>query len=343
MQQIINHSLINYKAFFGWLYVAIVHLIDTPVPPDVLNMTQQDQANIAEFLQIFDSINDHKSSGFVMERVGQYLVDAELKIQSDTRGNEWENFLKTQDCVLENEGIMKHSKEMSLVQQFKRLKENVKDVFADVECVQSEFKLVERINCVDFPENGLSMSQVNFDRTSTFFVILPEHREKGLFLNVTYENKRDFKTTAGNFFFEDHQNRYTILDVKFYSPNVLSLLLEETSTKKAVICQFPALTASDTLSLVDIKNKICRQHLPETNGLEIEGVLTKTIEGMPASKFSVSGNRRVCIVLSENKRKVRLFEMEAEEEDEEEGDATMSMVKESDVSMVESNEASHVE
>lgn len=56
MQQIINHSVINYKAFFRWLYGAILNLMDEAIPSEIHKMTQQDLAYITEFLQNFDHI-----------------------------------------------------------------------------------------------------------------------------------------------------------------------------------------------------------------------------------------------------------------------------------------------
>lgn len=55
---------------------------------------------------------------------------------------------------------------------------------------------------------------------------------------------------------------------------------------------------------------------------------------MAACFFAVSGSRRVSVVLAENRRKVKLFEMEAEEDEEEDADMTPSVIKE-DVSMQE--------
>lgn len=76
--------------------------------------------------------------------------------------------------------------------------------------------------------------------------------------------------------------------------------------------------------------------MPVINGSKLNPKLHKNIE-MAASFFAVSGSRRVSVVLAENKRKVKLFEMEAEDDEEEDADMTTSVIKE-DVSMQE-NEA----
>jgi anaphase-promoting complex subunit 4 len=55
------------------------------------------------------------------------------------------------------------------------------------------------------------------------------------------------------------------------------------------------------------------------------------------AEFAVSGSRKVGIVLAENRRKVRLYEMEGEEEEDEDADMTNSTMKESDMSVQDVN------
>ena len=95
-------------------------------------------------------------------------------------------------------------------------------------------------------------------------------------------------------------------DVQFYTPEILSLLLEQSEDSRgAVFGQLPIKTALDKGSLV------------EANSVLDPGAL-RLIENMVACRFAVSGARKVAVVLAENSRKVRLFEMEVEEEEEEE-------------------------
>jgi len=44
----------------------------------------------------------------------------------------------------------------------------------------------------------------------------------------------------------------------------------------------------------------------------------RIIQGMVPAKFAVCGTRKVAVVLSETRRKVKIFEMDVEEEDDEE-------------------------
>lgn len=146
---------------------------------------------------------------------------------------------------------------------------------------------------------------------------------------------------VGKFYFknltEDTDDIYQIQDIAFYSSNILSILLQETwGSKSATLLQFSPAPAFETLIEVDINTRLEDCSLPALNGSNLYPKLYKNIE-MAASVFSVSGSRRVSAVLAENKRKVKLFEMEAEEDEEEDADMSTSIIKE-DVSMQEEDE-----
>lgn len=147
MQEIINHSMINYKAFFRWLYTSIMHLIDEPIPPQLTKMTQQDLANIAEFIQNFNKIGkDSNDPGFIMERLGQYLTDAPLTIPPNMEGNDWDSFLKQNQCVQDHPAILQHYREMSLIQQLKHLKSSIEDIFVKPkDFVRTQFKVMSHV------------------------------------------------------------------------------------------------------------------------------------------------------------------------------------------------------
>lgn len=55
----------------------------------------------------------------------------------------------------------------------------------------------------------------------------------------------------------------------------------------------------------------------------------KVVENMMATSFAVSGTRKVAVLLSHSRHKVRLFEMEVDEEDEDEEDSAMDVTRDS--------------
>lgn len=334
MQQIINHSLINYKAFFRWLYTSIMHLIEEPVPPEITKMTQQDLANIAEFLQNFDKIDSSNKSGFVMERLGQYLSDYSLKIPACEDENEWQNFLKQNNCVREHPEIFHHYKDKSLVEQLKDLKTSIHDIFRkSKDLIKPQFTLKGVVNCFECCESSIGTSQWSLCTKSVLFgFAYPTSRERICLIDMKTD---DEGIRAGYFYFSQGGENHKIVDVSFYSKSILSILLQGSSS--AMIAQFNVALTLEKLARVDTGTKIGEQNLPVYNGFDFL-VVFKTIEYMDVSQFSVSGSRKVSIVLSENRRKIRIFEMEAEDEDEEDVDATVSTVKDSDVSMQDTDD-----
>lgn len=128
---------------------------------------------------------------------------------------------------------------------------------------------------------------------------------------------------------EESNDIYQIEDIAFYSSNILSLLFQETwGSKSGTLLQFSLSSVFKNLSDADINRRLDDTVIPVINGSNLNPKLYKNIE-MPASFFAVSGSRRVSVVLAENKRKVKLFEMEAEDDDEEDADMTLSVIKDS--------------
>ena len=56
LQQVIDESMKNFKAFFRWLYVEILKLSDETIPEELSKVSQRDIRFIADFLQSFSKI-----------------------------------------------------------------------------------------------------------------------------------------------------------------------------------------------------------------------------------------------------------------------------------------------
>lgn len=330
MLQIMNHSVINYKAFFRWLYTAIMHLMEEQIPSDIYKMTQQDLAHITEILQNFDNIgvcqsDPSRKTGFIMERLGQYLNDAPLTTPSDMSANIWHQFLLENECVANNSHVLKHFIDLSLIQQYNHQKKSIEDIFEHPKREIS--KQFDVLNCVEHAklETGqLRVSSTNLNKDEVLFAFI--HPPDVLCLR---EIDSSLNIKVGKFHFaqffsydnESYGSNYNLIDVKFYSNNILTILLEESGSKNGVCLQFLISNAAKYLKCGNLRE------IEAVNGSNLGAKVFKVIDGMSVSGLAVSGSRRVGIILSENRRKVKLFEMEAE--DDEEDDAEMSsMMKE---------------
>uniref|UniRef100_A0A2C9KKK8 Anaphase-promoting complex subunit 4 n=1 Tax=Biomphalaria glabrata TaxID=6526 RepID=A0A2C9KKK8_BIOGL len=109
LQQVIDTSIKNFKAFFRWLYIAILRLSSDNPPADVNRMTQHDVKFVADFLRDNFShlVGEDKNSedesasnavksskhGFRLEKVGQYLKKEDLVQPPNYSENPWTQFL----------------------------------------------------------------------------------------------------------------------------------------------------------------------------------------------------------------------------------------------------------
>lgn len=119
-----------------------------------------------------------------------------------------------------------------------------------------------------------------------------------------------------------------IVDLQFYSQDYLSLLILNKQTHASSLVQVPlhdVLTfdyQEDTINLVNI----------------LGASWPKPFQGISARRLAVSGARKVAAILSENNRKIRLLETEAEPEDEEEEEEEQGRLSES---MMDTTPSSH--
>lgn len=99
-----------------------------------------------------------------------------------------------------------------------------------------------------------------------------------------------------------------IVDLQFYSQDYLSLLILNKQTQASFLIQMPLhrvfVSEYGDNAIVSITDFI-------------GATLPKSFQGISAKRLAVSGPRKVAAILSENNRKIRLFETEAEPEDEE--------------------------
>jgi anaphase-promoting complex subunit 4 len=381
VQQVIDNSMKNYKVFFRWLYVVILRLTDERVPAEITKMTQQDLAFIADFLHNFDGVNakqDDKNtpSGssykprFNLEKLGQYLVDQELKIPPDVSNSPWSKFLQENSIVANHPSIIPHFRNMSLVQQHNHLKNAIDDVFSQPEnCIGELFKLFNIIKCLDIPQTGVPrVTHVNVmddQKILLAFLDSASPAEEFYLLEIPVDKPPvsgdEVAAKCVSLYFnpptskeaEDGRNDGTswsspmkVLDVQFYLQDVMSVLLEQKGESRgAVFVQFPvrvALEVATSVSLPTMRYEDQAKYILscapriEASVLLDSGAL-RPVENMVASRFAVSGTRKVAVVLSESRRKVRLFEMEVEEEEEDDEamDAAAPNLRDSDTGILD--------
>ncbi|XP_049865547.1 anaphase-promoting complex subunit 4 [Pectinophora gossypiella] len=349
LQQVIDSSMRNYKAFFRWLFVVIVRLLDEQTPSEIVKITQQDLTHIAEFLYNFDNVQtegtestSEKPVKFNLERLGQYLQDQDLTILPDDEDNPWHKFLKENPCLVKDSDTifsMAEFRSFSLVQQQKFLKNAINKVFDVTEKdVGKYFSILFNIRCYenksDDLQNNLRVSQI-FDATQRRFMLSFVNTTAGhdglCFLSVDIKEKA-CNSTATKYYFSPclvqdtgndllNEEHIAVLDLQFYSSEYLSVLTSHpNNSDSSIFIQLPLKIAVDNSAQFNIKSKSCvftdKISRRDISPLLDQGV-TKILDKMDGYRIAVSGGRKVAVVLAKSYRKVRVFEMEVDGDDEE--------------------------
>lgn len=350
LQQVIDVSMRNYKSFFRWLFVVIVRFLDEPTPSEILKITQQEVSHIAEFLYNFDNVQVEKPDGssdksvkFNLERLGQYLQDQDLTILPDNDDNPWHKFLKENPCLLkDNDTIfaMTEFKKFSLVQQKRFLKNSIYDVF-DIthKDAGKYFSILNHLKCYDEQIYGklsdnLRVSQV-FDAAGKRFLMAFMDAKNGnegiYFISANIKEKTCTANAmkyyfSSQLFFENNkgqssQDSIEILDLQFYSAEYLSVLLKHPhSNENTVFVQLPLKVIFENSKPFNMKSKsYIFNNMTDKTDISplLDQSVYKVLEKMDGFRIAVSGGRKVVVVLSKSCRKLRVFEMEVDGEDDE--------------------------
>ncbi|XP_062412669.1 anaphase-promoting complex subunit 4 [Sardina pilchardus] len=352
--QVIDKSMKNFKAFFRWLYVAMLRMSDDHVPPELNKMTHKDLAFVADFLAEHFSANeelfDRKGKYFNVERVGQYLKDEEEDLVSppNTDGNQWVKFLKESSHLKESPLLFPTYPQKSL-HFVKRMMEGTIEL-----CLQKPAevigKSVKEALCLPLytvPESSENTPRLfempalwNDNKASMHYVVfcMPEISPSKIYLlrratdpcrsvpngliaidlsrplNTSVDDEDPVTEIPGN-------GAYRCLDARLYDAETLTVVLQGQEEER-VLAQLPLSAALrteeeftwDTSLRLDQQN----DSIP-SQGLVWENQW-RPLDNMKAQFVAVNGIRKVSCVLSSNLRHVRVFEMDVEDEDEEEED-----------------------
>uniref|UniRef100_A0A3Q3N565 Anaphase-promoting complex subunit 4 n=1 Tax=Labrus bergylta TaxID=56723 RepID=A0A3Q3N565_9LABR len=340
--QVIDKSMKNFKAFFRWLYVAMLRMCEEHVPPELNKMTQKDIAFVADFLSEHFSENeelfDRKGKYFNVERVGQYLKDEDDDLVSppNTKGNQWLKFLQESSHLKESPLLFPSYPQKSL-HFVKRMMENVIEQCLQKPAVSSyTFSANHSIDFLYdqmmFCNRDLSLfsHRWNDKKAKMHYVLfcMPEISSSKLFLlrKPTDPNKyifimKVFLQLLTMFFYGRPNCVYSYLDARFYDDEMLTVVLQgsEEQNKRRVLAQLPL---ASTMSCASEFNWEPNMRLDQqTSAIPCQNLVLgnqwRELESMKAQFVAVNGIRKVACVLSANLRHIRVFEMDVEDEDDE--------------------------
>ncbi|KAF1497439.1 Anaphase-promoting complex subunit 4, partial [Megadyptes antipodes antipodes] len=354
--QVIDSSMKNFKAFFRWLYVAMLRMSEDHVLPELNKMTQKDITFVADFLtEHFNEapeLYNRKGKYFNVERVGQYLKDEDDDLVSppNTEGNQWFNFLKNSTHLKESPLLFPYYPEKSL-HFVKRQMEGVID-----QCLQKPATVLKGKGIQEgwtiFKKEVLKAQEqaVPVCRKKNGWGRRPAWLNGELLLGLRKKRRVYRLWKKGQATQEEYRDLfcihfyslmlsklfsyrcYSCLDAHFYDDETVTVVLKESveqEGKERVLAQLPLSSVytdedqdrefiwDSTKRLDEQIGEICTRTVVLENQWRV-------LENMKAQYVSVNGIRKVSCVLSSNLRHVRVFEMdveddgEVEEEEEEE-------------------------
>lgn len=344
--QVIDTSMKNFKAFFRWLYTVILRLSDEPVPSEVTRVTQQDINFVANFLteSFAAEWDEEKKSSFRLERVGQYLKDEELPFPPALEQNEWLKFLDSKQDIKDSDLLVPHDPKKSLVQQHKELEKLSADAFvgpAGALATSAAADLQVHLAAVKATRHA-AITQVASPQEACIYTAVAPELTYGKDVYVFKGSARGNTTSVVRLVVGDLGARlmsaigscssagsaHAVIDVQFYNPDVLSLLLAETAANGEpsvpILVQFPMKHVHQYFRPVpkqpSVDGTLADLDLPAVDAAQfLDKMNYRRLENVKVASFAVSGARKVACVLFQSRRRVRLFEMDVEEEDEQEG------------------------
>ncbi|XP_029906253.1 anaphase-promoting complex subunit 4 isoform X2 [Myripristis murdjan] len=350
--QVIDKSMKNFKAFFRWLYVAMLRMCEEHVPPELNKMTQKDIAFVADFLSEHFSENeelfDRKGKYFNVERVGQYLKDEDEDLVSppNTKGNQWLRFLQESSHLKESPLLFPSYPQKSL-HFVKRMMEGVIEscLQKPAEVIGKSVKQAVFLSLYTVPESSENTPRLfelpslwNDKKTNMHYVVfcMPEVSPSKLYLlrkgTDPYRQipnslmSIDLSAVLSHHLEneDDGNARVRCLDARFYDDEILTVVLDVPEEYRGrVLAQLPLGSAlsCETEFNWDPSLRLDQQ----SDAIPCQGLVLgnqlRDLENMKAQFVAVNGIRKVACVLSANLRHVRVFEMDVEDEEDEEGES----------------------
>ncbi|XP_001354997.1 anaphase-promoting complex subunit 4 isoform X1 [Drosophila miranda] len=352
LQRTIDSLVNDMKLFHAWMIFTILRLSHQEIPDEMV-LSEEENVALADLLcamepDLEEGSDDDEDiecpsggmptrSKFNLERVGQYLENACLTQLYPVDPNQlWEQMLAENECLGQCPLFVPHDKKLSLVQQRDKMFNAIDAVFhKPTESISASFKLSTAVVCCQLPPMEPEEEQ---DFVTCSYYVHEAGRCDMLAVTISWQEAMVLEFSRaedcllrctrvqllpGPFTPQLHEDYYNLrfVDLQFYNESSLSMLAQSTSSTPGVrphsyFIQF---------SLSAARNQSTQHHLAPLMNLP-DATVTHSIHDIPeAAAFkgldgvcemlAVSGSRKVATVLSDRKRKMTIFEMEIEDEE----------------------------
>nr|SVE75600.1 EOG090X01H4 [Daphnia hispanica] len=317
LQQVIDGSIKYLKTFFRWLYVTILRLSDEPIPPELATSTQQDVRFIANFLA-----KDFETDGQVrLDRIGQYLRNEPLTSVASSKTRPWDMLAEACPSLahIQDSDLFQPRAERSLAQEFAHLEQQVKASFEAIPSAVGQTASLSFMTSLtlDCPNDSLGKISITTrsinqpkDRCNLIGLTNSASPSSGFYLfEFASEKERKNLTRAAFFSFGRCSNlppgEYKLSDMQFYNNEIISVLLLTEENTTSIFLQ---------LSIPLLRERQSNMRSVDANTF-IEANSFRVFNDFQATALGLSSSRKVAAIFSSSKRKVRIFDMEVDEEE----------------------------
>uniref|UniRef100_A0AAR2LMR8 Anaphase-promoting complex subunit 4 n=1 Tax=Pygocentrus nattereri TaxID=42514 RepID=A0AAR2LMR8_PYGNA len=301
--QVIDKSMKNFKAFFRWLYVAMLRMSEDHVPPELNKMTQKDLAFVADFLSEHfsnEELFDRKGKYFNVERVGQYLKDEDEDLVSppNMEGNHWVTFVQQSTHLKESPLLFPTYPQKSL-HFVKRMMEGTIDICLQkpAEVIGSSVKQAVCLSLYSVLLMTFFSCRWNDKNAAMNYVVfcMPEISPFKIYILRTATDPNRCLSNVP-IFIKSGDRSYSCLDARLYDDETLTVVLqcqEKDENKFRLLAQLPlssALRCEEEFTW----DPTLRYQIPVR---ELTwGNQSRDLENMKAQFVAVNGIRKVACV-----------------------------------------------
>jgi len=331
LKYLINIDMKYFNVFFTWLTDFIYDSSGETNPnKGTSTFDNNDYDMMLEFLE--NRLQKNGNDTYKFEQVNQFFKDSTLD-SSLSNDNEWFQFV-SENKILDNcPSIIKPDQNSSLFHLMEKLKTQIETVFSNAsDSLSSSVHLLfstclfthvdnhaedckssfQFLNCKEY--NLLNVTPCSCDASSSYILKLNNE------FNVEcYGFTLDQQDTLN----ESKNVLYTLRDVKFYNNDLLTLLFEEEDqTTKNIVSYLAQLQITEAMNENMTINTDMETGVLENESIQIpmQYVLDnineiRKMESFLGKQVNVNGySRQVSIVISMSRRRVRVFDMTAEDD-----------------------------
>ena len=385
LQQVIDTSVRNVKAFFRWLYTVMIRMNSDSTAPtqEAVKITQQDLQFVGEFIEenFYSTTSENGEtskqeqeleknrpthSNFTLERVGQYLKNEELSHKNTSMNNfklnPWMQYLKERPFFpkMDPQGqdwfcLFPHNIEKSLIQEHVELESTIIATFDGV------LRKFTENSCLRLKYDKCLMTNKNLKKSPKFRSISTNDEictiasdasssVAHLFV-LRFSNVPKSVAQGSKVHFElelnDRVCELKVLDFDIYNQECLSVLLSNNESEpSSYIAQIPFCQISETSDIMPgndclLMNTCVDIKITLSATTSAYGFYYQQIDNFKSLSLAVSGPRKIACVATV--RRVRIYETDVADDDEEIGDDSLIEQSTDDVNSLNRTIADNIE